>query len=262
MPMSLKSIFLKEMQGALSVGKQNQQQVQFKQEDFNHLPVLIRKFLAQCGYIGTPRISNFFINYEHAGIKLKPEKKWTSLSCQQFNCSFPPTRIALMQSRLYGLVPFAGRDKYEHGRGSMLIKLAGLTVSHATGRKMDQAGLVTYLAETPLLPMAYLHNHITWQESEGNKVKATITDAGNSASGTFYLNDRDEIYEFRTEDRYYSNDGKKYVNWTWSAYYDRYKDMNGIKIPTVIRAEWHMPQGQPYEYFRAAIKEIKYNLER
>ncbi|CAM3542345.1 DUF6544 domain-containing protein [Pontibacter korlensis] len=237
----------------------NNSQVPFSAEDFLHLPQQMQAYLTHCRYFGKGRIYNFLIDFEHTGIKLKPDAKWTSMKCQQFNSVLPPTRLALMQSRMYGFIPFTGRDKLQNGHGNMLIKLAGITVSNATGTKMDQAALVTYLAETPLLPAAYLLHNITWNEISENIIKATVTDAGNTASGEFYFNDQHEINAFRTNDRFYSSDGKEYKNWAWSAYYDRYEERNGIKIPTVVRAVWHMPEGD-YEYFRAATKSIRYNI--
>ncbi len=138
----------------------------------------------------------------------------------------------------------------------MLIKLAGITLSDAKGREMDQASLVTYLAETPLLPGAFLLNQMEWQETGANSVQASITDAGITVCGKFFFDDWGRVYEFRTNDRFYSKDGKDYLNWGWSALYDRYREMNGVNVPTVVRAVWHMPGGRDYTYFRAGIKEI------
>lgn len=258
--MSLKSLFKTEVRQALAQYNPQHGQEMVTPEALAPLPVAIQDYLSSCGYLDKPRIRNFFVEYDHAQIKLKPDGKWMSLSCVQFNAVAPATRLALMQANMYGLLPFGARDKYQHGQGNMLIKLAGLTISNARGPKMNQAALVTFLAEAPLLPGLFFQQHTTWQALGPGKVGASITDAGITVGGVFQFNSRDEIISFRTRDRYYSTDGKSYQNWEWSALLDRYRLLGGFKIPTVVRAVWHMPGGRDYEYFRASIKSIKYNL--
>ncbi|WP_276495960.1 DUF6544 family protein [Pontibacter litorisediminis] len=257
--MSLRKLFDLEARQALSELPQDEVA---QEEASASLPEPVKAYLNHCGYTGKPSVTNFYILYEHAQIKLQPEGKWMALDCVQFNCVAPATRLALMQAKLFGLVPFGARDKYQHGLGNMLIKLAGIPVSNARGDKMNQAALVTFLAEAPLLPSVFQLQHTHLQEVAPDRVRASITDAGMTVHGEFRFNSRHEITSFRTHDRYYSKDGKEYHNWEWSALLDRYRELNGYVIPTVTRAVWHMPDGRDYEYFRASIKEIRHNITR
>ena len=66
------------------------------------------------------------------------------LACKQVNATTAPARIVYMKATFVGLLPFEGRDKYQDGHGSMLIKLLKLfTVADAKGKEMDGSGLVT-----------------------------------------------------------------------------------------------------------------------
>ena len=80
-------------------------------EDLNNLPAQLKAYLEQSGHIGKPKALNCFMVYDHAEIKLKPDRPWLNLDCQQFNAAVTPTRIALLSSKLFGVVPFSGKDK-------------------------------------------------------------------------------------------------------------------------------------------------------
>nr|WP_299760696.1 DUF6544 family protein [uncultured Pontibacter sp.] len=166
-----------------------------------------------------------------------------------------------MHTELYGFVPFGARDKYQHGKGNMLIKLAGLTINEAKGREIDLSALVTFLAEAVLLPAVFTQSTLSLQQSAPDCMTASIKDAGKTVSGKFYFDKYYQIYQFRTNDRYYAATNKEAQKLPWSAYYDRYREMGGLRIPTVLRAAWHLADGVDYEYFRAGIKEIKYDIK-
>lgn len=258
--MSLKILYLREVHTALQGAGLYHSDGVLEKGELDKLPEGMRRYLRHCGYIGHTKLHNLLINYKHAAIRLKPDKDWLPLKCEQFNTIHPPTRLALMQSHMMGFIPFGARDKYQQGSGNMRIKLAGITLSDARGVKMDLSALVTYLAETPLLPTAYLVNNIILKDAGPNTIQATISDAGHTVSGSFHLNSDDEIVEFRTSVRYFSEDGKVYEKQSWSAFYENYKVINGIRMPTVMRGVWHLPGQQEYVYFKAEIGRVRYNI--
>ncbi|MFD2515585.1 DUF6544 family protein [Pontibacter locisalis] len=256
--MSIKDQFLEEVQEELRKGPALQQSL--TPEDLEKLPPLMKNYLQQSGHLGKPLATNCFILYDHAAIKLKPDRDWLKLDCQQFNSSLTTTRIALMRSKLFKIIPFSGKDKYQNNQGNMLIQLAGFTVSDANGPEMNKAALVTYLSESVLLPSAILDPNIKWQEVESRTLRGTINHAGISVSGLFLFNDQNEIYEFQTEDRYYASNSRSYKRTRWSAFLRDYKIVSGYRIPTTLSAVWHLPEGD-YEYFKGTLKEIKYGID-
>lgn len=257
--MSLRKLYEEGLKEALADNYLDHPRKYFTHQDFNNIPFILKNYLESCGYIGSPKHQNILLHFEDAEIKMKPGKKWLHLTCQQFNSAYPPVRIALLQSKLYGFVQFGAIDRYQHGHGDMHVKLAGLTINKNSGMEMDRAALVTYLAESILLPAALLQNNISWQAIAADHIKASLTDAGMTVTGEFYFNKNNQLHRFKTEDRFFS-EGAEYVRRPWSAFYEKFEKRNGIRMPTSIRAVWHMPDNQDFEYFRAIIKKVDYNL--
>ena len=63
---------------------------------------------------------------------------------------------------------------------------------------------------------------------------------------------------YRSEDRYYCEDGKTYLNFPWSTPIRNYTDINGRKVPVYGEAIWHLPEGE-YCYAKFNLNEIEYN---
>ncbi|WP_439883078.1 DUF6544 family protein [Pontibacter sp. MBLB2868] len=255
--MQLYKLFIQEIQSELQKGPALQGEL--SSDTLSALPDLMKNYLQKSGHINKPLALNCLIAYDHAEIKMKPDRDWLSMSCIQFNSSISPTRIALMKSKIFGLIPFSGKDKYQDGSGNMLIKMAGFTVTDAKGPQMNKAALVTYLSESVLLPSAILNNNISWQEVDTQTLKGTISNAGITVSGLFYFNEKHEIFRFETDDRYFSTNGVNYSCHKWSATLENYQEINGYSYPTVLAATWHLPEGD-YTYFKGTIREIKYGI--
>src|SRR3569623_1407796 len=114
-----------------------------------------------------------------------------------------------MKARISGLIPYTAIDKYRRGTGNMKIKIfKWFTVSDAKGNEMNQAELVTILAETIFLPLYALQRYITWRSINPTTVEGTIEDHRIKASGRFYFTEKGEFLRFETNDRYYSAKGQ------------------------------------------------------
>ncbi|MEJ8801820.1 DUF6544 family protein [Pontibacter sp. H249] len=256
--MSLKDLYLYEIQQELQKPQQVPQQL--SEAHLEVLPTLLQTYLRKAGFLNKPMASNFSLIWENTYLKLKPDKDWMHIDCSQFNAATQPTRIALMQSKMLGIIPFAGKDKYQHSEGNMLIRLANFTVSNTKGPEMNVSALVTFLSESVLLPAALLSSYISWQQVDTHTLEATITDAGISATGKFYFDENGMPEKFETEDRFYSTGGSHYQKYTWKAYYLDYKDFNGFYLPSTLKAAWQLPEGE-YTYFTGNIKRIAYGIE-
>lgn len=231
------------------------------EQDIAGLPEPVQKYFRNCGYLGQKKMINAKITWKDVYLRLSPKKNWMALECDQFNSVPEPTRIAYMKSRILGIIPFNGRDKYQDGHGNMLVKLLKfIKVADAKGREMDESGLVTVLAETFLVPTYALQDYIKWISIDTKTAKATISNNGCEVSGLFYFNADGEFIRFETEDRYYSEQGTEYTKLKWSAIVSSYAERNGIKFPADFRAVWHTEAGE-YEYFKGSIDDIKYNVD-
>ncbi|MBC5991556.1 DUF6544 family protein [Pontibacter cellulosilyticus] len=256
--MSLKKLFLQEVKQELV--KQQHTAPILRPEDISKLPPLIQTYLEKAGFIDKPLAENFYITWEGTSLKLNPQKEWMPIACVQFNAAQSPMRNALMTSKMFGFIPFSGKDKYQDGSGNMFIKLLAFTVSDARGPEMDISALVTFLSEAILLPAALMSPYIRLQQVDDKTVTATITDRGKTATGKFYFNSDGLPERFKTEDRFFSTDGAEYDRLPWVAYYLNYKKISDYVLPGELRASWLLPEGE-YEYFTGKIKNITYNVQ-
>lgn len=256
--MALQKDFINEVYATLK--KTPSQGLHSDASELHKLPEPLRLHLLQCGYGNVPLASNFYIHYERAAIKLKQNAKWLSLDCHQFNSYYPPTRLALMLAKLYGLIPFSGRDKYQHGNGNMHIKLAGFSLANTSGEAIDISGLSTYLAEAPLLPAAFLQGNLQLEKVSPSMVVASMTDNLQTVKGAFHFDAKGQLYRFSTSDRFYTGKANTVYKVPWSTYFDAYRIVGSLRIPLRLRAVWHMPDGD-FEYYRCNISKIDYNLK-
>lgn len=228
-----------------------------KQHTIESLPTALKNYLKQCGYVANTQLNYCQIKWSYAYLKMAPGKKWSSLKCSQFNFFPDPARIVLFQTKLFGLFPFGAIDRFQDGKGNMLIKLLNyFTITNSLGREMDIAELVTILAEAILVPAYFLQPYIKWEEINPYTVKGTISHGNTSASGIFYFNEHHELLRFETEDRYYTNKGK-FEKHKWTAYAWNYKKSNGVSHPVNFMAVWNMP-GIDYTYFKGRVDKIIY----
>jgi hypothetical protein len=130
-----------------------------------------------------------------------------------------------MESHIWGLFPFEGRDKYQDGHGNMLIKLMKLfTVADDKGKEMDESALVTILAEALIVPSYALQSYITWMAIDSMAAKATIRFRETEVSGVFYFNEAGENIRFETNDRYQSQKDGSHKKIKWIAVPGNYQE--------------------------------------
>lgn len=233
----------------------------YSENDFSALPETIQEYFKECGYIGKEKIENIKIDYSNSFIKMSPEKKWLKIKYYQVNSTQNVTRLAYISSKILGIFSFEGRDKYQNGKGNMLIRLLNMfTVADANGKEMDESALVTLLSEVLFMPNLAISEKIKWQSLNEYSVNGHLMDKKNKVNGIFYFNNKHEYIRFTTEDRYYSQKDGSYKKMRWSIELSDYKDFNGIKFPGIVKAIWHM-EDKDYEYFKSQIKEVHFNIE-
>lgn len=229
--------------------------------DLAALPEPVQRFLRVSGYVGRGPFHNAEIVWSDSRIRMGPDRAWLDLRTQQFNSVPEPVRIAYMRARLFGVVPFEGKDTYHAGAGRMQMVLLKLfTVGDDQGPEMDQSAAVTLLAEALLVPGYALAPYISWESIDDASARATIRHQGVEAAGVFEFNEVGEFVRFRTDDRYAaSDDGARRV--PWSAEMLDYMENDGIRHPRSMRAIWHREDGD-FEYFRGTIAEIRYDVRQ
>jgi len=231
------------------------------EKDISVLPEPVKRYLAYCGFLGKPKMTNARFDWEDVHFRRRPDDKGLELECYQFNSVTEPARIVYMRSRIAGLIPFEGRDKFQNGEGNMLIKLLKfITIDNNKGSEMNISALVTLLSEVLLVPTCVLQDYIRWVPIDSNTAKAIIKFKGTEVSGVFHFNDLGEYIQFDTNDRFQAAGKAKYKNVSWSVTAGDYIEKGGIKFPTALTALWHEDYGD-FEYFKGRIKNIEFNVK-
>lgn len=227
------------------------------EQDIKFLPEPVKRFFETGGYLGRPKHSRAFIRWEKAALRFSPNQAAKAIECYQFNSVPEPCRIVYMKSRVFGFLPFAGRDKYQNGQGNMLIKLLDLfTIQDVKGPEMNASALVTVLAEAFLVPSYALQNYIVWTPLNSRSAQAAIAFKGTEISGIFYFDNSGDPVRFETEDRYFSEKDSTFKKIRWSAEMG-FSDRNGIRTPAEVKATWHLPSGD-FNYFTGLISDIEF----
>ncbi len=256
---SLKNLYLSEVKTDLiSTSKYSKNII--TEKDILTLPKPVQRYIRYCGYLDKEKMVNAKTEWKDIDFKTAQNKKWIRIGCLQYNSVSKPTRIVYLQSKILGVFPFEARDKYQGGKGNMLIKLLKLfTIADAKGVEMDKSGLVTVLAEMSIIPTYALQSYVKWETIDDYNAKATLTYNNIKVSGTFSFSDKGEMKSFYTENRYFAEKDGTFKNIPWSIKIDNYIERNGLKIPNKLKAMWHLNEGD-FEYFKGNISNIEYNV--
>lgn len=252
----VKSQFQEEVDALTAENQIRESGELFSEEDIAPLPTAVQRYLQNCGYIGTPKMSYLKMEYYDVDFMQSRSGPALKIDYTQYNFANEPCRMALIDSSMMG-IPFEGCDYYKDGTGGMKGVIGKVfPLFHQTGPDMDQSGLVTFLAESMFIPSALLQDYITFEELGDYEVAAAITYDGVTAGGIFTFNEQYELISFTTNDRAVTGqDGTtEYV--PWSALCGDYRmGENGIKYPTSFRAVWNYPDGD-FVYFDGEIGSI------
>ena len=225
--------------------------------DIKELPEPVKNWLRNSGVIGKPFIRNGKVT-QKAEMKMKPEQeKWMTATAIQYTTIDNPAFIWSVDVRMNNLLNFQGRDKFENGKGEMVIKMNSLiNVVNEQGKKLDEGTLQRYLGEMVWFPSLALSQYITWEQINDTTAKATMAYKGNTGSGTFNFNANSDVTKFSAL-RFNGNDAdaKRYH---WIMNISEYKTFEGIKVPAKMTATWKLDEGD-WTWLKLEVTDIKYN---
>lgn len=227
--------------------------------DIALLPTVVQKYLQYTGSVNQPAIRNFRAEF-NGQMKLREEAGWTEIHSVQYNFYDEPARLFYITSRMFG-IPFYGYHCFTGSNATMEINVASLfQVADAKGEKMNQSETVTLFNDMCLLaPATLIDTSIQWEILDSLSVKARFTHSGITISAILNFNDKGELLNFTSSDRYLSMDGKTYESYPWSTPVSNYIEFNGRKIASHGEAVWHKPGGD-YCYAKFDLKEAEFNL--
>jgi hypothetical protein len=231
------------------------------EEMVSDLPDPVRKWLTNSGIVGKKNIQSVHLR-QKALIKMNPDRNdWSVAEAEQYFITHAPTFIWTVNMRMAPFIKVAGRDKFENGRGEMLIKILSLlpVVNVKDNEKINTAALQRYLGEIVWFPSGALSPYIAWEKIDDFSAKATMSYRGTTGSGTFHFNESGNFEKFSAM-RYMDGEEDAQLK-EWIIVAQESAVMNGVHIPVHMTATWKLDGGD-WNWLRLEITEIYYNFEQ
>ncbi|HEX3047884.1 MAG TPA: DUF6544 family protein [Bacillota bacterium] len=260
MAISCKGIYKTEVQKRLThIGKTTNPLL--TENDIQHLPEPVQKYLHYVGAIGKERVNNIRTFFS-GDFKIDPKRDWMKIKTEQYDFFTHPTRLFFIQGNMW-MIPMKGYDFYSQGKGNMRITIASLiTVADVKGPEADIAEMATLFNDMCLLaPATLIDNRIDWEPMDPLTVKGCFQDGAHKVSAILYFNEQGELINFVTEDRYFAPIGQTPRKVKWSTPVRRYQEFGGVKVVSEADAIWHLTEGDLC-YAKFKLQEIEYNCRR
>lgn len=231
-----------------------------KEEGLKSLPEPVTRWIRQSGMIGKPYLNGAKVS-QIAEMQMSPDKdQWMKAKAEQYTSMNPPAFIWKVDARMNSFLNFQGRDKFEEGKGEMLIQLNSLIpIVDKKGEKLDEGSLQRFLGEMVWFPSLALSPHISWTPIDGKSAKATLDFQGTSGSGTFFFNEEGDVIRFSAL-RYRGNEPDAQRR-EWIMDIQEYSTFEGIRVPSKMTSTWRLDSGD-WTWLKLEVTDIKYNPER
>jgi hypothetical protein len=224
------------------------------------LPAPVQNWLSRSGVVGKPMIYTVYLE-QQGKMRTTPEGKWMEVKAQEYFTILQPGFLWTADVKAAPFLHLAGRDKYENGRGHMLIKaLSLLTVANAQGKETDQGTLLRYLGEIVWFPTAALSEYITWEQIDAHSAKATMTYGGIEAAGIFRFSEQGDVESFEAQRYYTRKEGATLEKWVVTVDKNDFKEFEGIRIPARSVVTWKLKSGD-FTWFTLEITRAAYNQQ-
>jgi hypothetical protein len=184
------------------------------------------------------------------------------LNSEQYDFLANPTRLFYLDA-IMNQMPVAGFHCFKNSTAYMDIRLFSLLkVAYQSGYEMGISETVTFFNDMCVLtPAALIDKRITWVELERNKVKASFTNNGIIVTALLYFNEKGELVNFISEDRYALGENNSISRHTWSTPLREYKNIHGYKLASYAETIYTYPEGD-FTYATFTLKNITYNISK
>jgi len=228
--------------------------------DIQNLPLAVQNYLRYTGAVGKPKVKNFKVEFT-GKIRKDEQSEWMPFTSEQYNFVDASTRLFFMNATMKYL-QVLGFHCFKNGSAFMDIRLLSLIkVQYQSGKQMDISETVTFFNDMCCMaPATLIDKRIQWIEVDGNKVKASFTNNNITISAWLYFNEKGELVNFISEDRYAVAEGHVMRRLPWSTPLKDYKKLNGTKIAGYADAVYTYPEGD-LTYGTFTFTSIEYNCK-
>tara|TARA_R110002050_G_scaffold45001_1_gene106908 strand:+ start:49343 stop:50434 length:1092 start_codon:yes stop_codon:yes gene_type:complete len=225
------------------------------EEDLAPLPICVQKYLGYVGAVGKPKVYNMKIVFK--GEMRDKGKDWFPFESVQYNFFGVPRRLFFMKAKVMGL-PTNGYHKYTNETARMQIKLLSLfPVVDLEEPELYPTETVTFFNDLCLFaPAALIDDRISWETLDALSARATFHNNETIISAELYFNEKGQLVNFVSNDRYSVAEMKAFP---FSTPVNNYKNINGYQLPSYGEATWHYPDGE-FVYGKFEVADIIYNV--
>ena len=109
------------------------------------------------------------------------------------------------------------------------------------------------------VPGRLIDRRLSWKGIDSLSAGVTMENGRYKVSAVLSFNERGELVNFVSEDRYALQDDGTLRKAKWSTPVRDYREIDGRRIPTYGETIWHYPEGD-FTYGVFTLKEITYNV--
>jgi hypothetical protein len=223
------------------------------QEMVSGLPEPVQRWMKRSNVIDR-QCKNIVSVKQNGFLRSSVDADWMPFSAQQVFTVDPPAFVWTAKVKA-SVLDIAAMDRYENGRGNMLVKpLYIYTSADEAGPEIDQGSLVRYLAEIQWFPQAAVSKHIRWQPLDQYHAKATMSYMDASATGIYSFDKDGNITAFEAE-RFGKFNGA-YNKEKWLVSTTRFKVLNDVLTGTESEVTWKLKDGD-FTWLKLEITSIE-----
>jgi len=228
--------------------------------DIQNLPAPVQKYIRYTGSVGKPKVKNFKIEFT-GQIRKNEQSEWMPFTSEHYNFIDASTRLFFMKATMKHL-PVAGFHCFKNGVAFMDIRLLSLLkVQYQSGNEMNIAETVTFFNDMCCMaPATLIDKRIKWMEVDSNKVRAEFTNNNIAISAWLYFNDKGELINFMSDDRYATTENKKMKQLRWSTPLKDYKAIKGHHLAGYADAVYSYPE-RDLCYGNFLLTNVEYNCK-
>jgi len=222
-------------------------------EQLSALPPVVQKWLTQTQVPGRD-FSNTTHVVQHGIMRTSQQGQWMPFEAEQYFTLDPPAFVWSANIQANAFVDIAGRDKWQDCNGSMRIKAASLLpIANSSGTEIDQGSMIRYMAELIWFPHGAASPLFTWEQTDTDKARITMTCHAKVASGLYTFNADGLPIRFEAQ-RWGEFEGA-FRKETWSVAITHYKHFNGISMPDKSEVTWKLKEGD-FTWLKLEVVEI------
>ncbi len=225
--------------------------------DLATLPPIVQQWLERANCLGKP-VPQAFKLQQQGAMRTSPDGKWMPFEARQITRTGQPGFIWTVQVEAAPFVQLVGRDKYQDGKGYMLIKLLSLVpVADAQGPETDQGALLRYLGELVWCPAAVVADYIHWEAIADRSARATMRYGGVEASGVFTFSPEGDPLRFEAMRYYDRKGGATLEKWQVDIDPKSFREFEDVRIPARSTVSWALETGT-FDWLKLEIQSLTF----